>query len=982
MVRSRGILSFVFVLVVISIVPTLFAQQTGSIRGTVTTGGQPLPGVTVEARSTVLPQPRVVTTDGNGNYRLSVLPPAQYTLTFTLAGMQTQRRQLRVFLDQESVADAQLGIESVAETITVMAESPLIDPTSAEVKSVVPEQLIDQVPVGQEYRDLLKLAPAVQLNEAQNRGPSSGGSEQDNVYQFDGVNVTLPLFGTLAAEPSAQDIAQISIVKGGAKAVDFNRSAGFTIDTVSKSGTSEWSGDIKYQIQNDAMTADLVSGSASRFDEDRAWASAGIGGPLLRDRVFFYGSYYRPTRGRENSSNLYGAVPDFDSQRNEYFGKLTVTPTSKILLHGSYRDSTRKDLFSSIGSTEAPTAALTSEDDQTIGILEGSWVISDRSFSTFRINDYALETSSIPNLLLDAVPSVAAGTRLDISNLDRMGRVSIPRFFNNPTGNQVAFNQFIAPLVDRYGFVQDGVRVGGGIVGAGSQLNDQDFFRQSAQVGYDITLGQTITHDIHVGYQWSNEREDLARASNGWGNITVPGGTANCPANTACAGKPVFFQAEFQRSNVGTIGRQTIRSELQSDNVEINDTIQRGNWAFNAGVVVSNDTLYGQGLREDSSTISGYVSAPGNKYKMYEIGWEKQIQPRLSTTWAYNGSDTVYVSYARYNPAASSLPRAASWDRNTLGLVTEAFFDAEGNLIGSRQLASSSGKLFVDDLDPRSTDEYMIGTSQQINSRWAGRVYARHRYSTNFWEDIPNNARIVFEPPPDVPRELFIPDLPARIAQIGSGSNYVIAELDGAFTKYYEVTLESDYRLGNALVRGTYTWSQYYGNFDQDNTSSVSYDFAQFLGSSIIADGGGRQIWDNKYGWLHGDRRHLLKVYGFYNLPWNASAGAFALYQSGHPWEAQNWEPYRHLTTSRSDSNRFAEPAGRRRTDGHYQLDFNYTQNVPFGGMNLQLIGDVFNIFDRQTGYSPQPGVHSALFGEPRIYHSPRRFQIAARLQF
>ncbi len=367
---------------------------------------------------------------------------------------------------------------------------------------------------------------------------------------------------------------------------------------------------------------------------------------------------------------------------------------------------------------------------------------------------------------------------------------------------------------------------------------------------------------------------------------------------------------------------------------------------------------------------------------MYEVGWDKQIQPRLGATWAYNGSDTVYASYARYNPAASSLPRAASWDRNTLGLVTEAYFDAEGNLIGSRQLASSSGKLFVDDLDPRSTDEYMIGTSQQISSQWAARAYARHRYSTHFWEDVPNDARVRFEPPPGIPRELYIPDLAARRDQIGSGSSYVIAEMDGAFTKYYEVTLESDYRLGNALVRGTYTWSQYYGNFDQDNTSSVAYDFAQFIGSSIIADGAGRMTWDNKYGWLHGDRRHLLKVYGFYNLAWNASAGAFAVYQSGHPWEAQSWEPYKHLTTSRSDSNRFAEPAGSRRTDGHYQLDLNYTQNIPFRGLTFQLIGDVFNVTDRQTGYSPQPGVHSSLFGEPRIYHSPRHFQIAARVQF
>ena len=66
------------------------------------------------------------------------------------------------------------------------------------------------MPIGQEYRDLLKLIPAVQVTQDTVRGPSAGGSGQDNVYQFDGVNVTLPLFGTLASEPASHDIEQVT----------------------------------------------------------------------------------------------------------------------------------------------------------------------------------------------------------------------------------------------------------------------------------------------------------------------------------------------------------------------------------------------------------------------------------------------------------------------------------------------------------------------------------------------------------------------------------------------------------------------------------------------------------------------------------------------------------------------------------------------------------------------------------------------------
>ena len=76
--------------------------------------------------------------------------------------------------------------------------------------------------------------------------------------------------------------------------------------------------------------------------------------------------------------------------------------------------------------------------------------------------------------------------------------------------------------------------------------------------------------------------------------------------------------------------------------------------------------------------LAGFVAAPGNKYNMYEIPFSKMLQPRVGATWAYNSRDTVFGSYAKYNPAASSLPRAASWDRNLIGTFIDAEFDANG----------------------------------------------------------------------------------------------------------------------------------------------------------------------------------------------------------------------------------------------------------------------------------------------------------------
>src|SRR6476661_4658787 len=156
----------------------------------------------------------------------------------------------------------------------------MIDKNSAAITSGLSNDRIRSLPVGTQYRDLINLIPGVQYTQDQVRGPSAGASGQDNVYQFDGVNVTLPLFGTLSAEPASHDIAQVTVIKGGARAVDFDRSGGFSIDSVSKSGTNRYSGQFSYQFQTENMSAELTTGAQSRFQSDRSWLDTNVGGPI------------------------------------------------------------------------------------------------------------------------------------------------------------------------------------------------------------------------------------------------------------------------------------------------------------------------------------------------------------------------------------------------------------------------------------------------------------------------------------------------------------------------------------------------------------------------------------------------------------------------------------------------------------------------------------------------------------------------------
>ena len=96
------------------------------------------------------------------------------------------------------------------------------------------------------------------------------------------------------AEPSSHDIAQVTTIRGGARAVDFDRSGGFSIDSVSKSGTNRFTGEVGWQVSTSKMVAALQRTSASRFEQDRSWFTVNAGGPVIPGKLNFYGSYYRP----------------------------------------------------------------------------------------------------------------------------------------------------------------------------------------------------------------------------------------------------------------------------------------------------------------------------------------------------------------------------------------------------------------------------------------------------------------------------------------------------------------------------------------------------------------------------------------------------------------------------------------------------------------------------------------------------------------
>jgi len=973
-----------------------YAAQVGEIVGTVTgPDGLPLAGVSIEARGDVLPKARTATSKSNGNFRLQLLPPGNYEVTFTTTSGEARSVSAAVLLDQKTPLDIQIG-SSDEERIVIYGQT-LTTSTNASLGNSLNSETLEALPTAVEYSSLIRLMPGVQVTSDSVRGPSAGASGQDNGYKFDGANLSVPLFGILASSPSTHDVAHVSVERGGARAVGFNRNAGVTLNTESKSGTDQFEADVTYRLQKGTWQAEDQDGLST--DDDIGYITVGAGGPIIEDQLYFYGSYYTRDDAKEAGTNARGTLPDITNEREEYFGKFTWTPIEDILINASYRTSEVTTTNQGIGTNNPVSTALDGVDEFEVLVVDGSWLISDSTTLNISYADTKQSAGSFPITNLGF--SGQSGGTLNVSDLASQGFFSVPSLETRVGADAAeqalidAYNVGAAALIAQYGI--NGQALGG--VGAASTINDNAYLGETFEISLDHIIDTgSVTHELHFGYQEEDGSEELYRVSNGWGSIAYWGGLDYDDGGIVAPDGTNVPVGTLYRATVQTRGFDAggltgpLVSASSSKTFAFNDTIYWDDWIFDLGFLISQDELIGQGLRK-ADTSSGWEESRGTPYVMKKVGFSETFQPRLTATWEYSNSASAFASFARYNPAVSSLARAASWDRNTGGSTTFTYFDENGNFLDSQTNVSSTGKLFADDLNPKTIQEFIIGHQMEWRDNFVVRNHLRYRRSWNYWEDTPNNSRLVYDAAyyqgrvagfattyPDLvaaanagqfdvvgPRELYMP-----VNNLIGESSYVIGQLSGAGTKYLEASTELDYRSDKFFSTTSLVWSQYFGNFDQDGTTRFNNDQGTFIGSSNIADSWYGQLWGSyTNGKLRADRTWQLKSFGAYDLPWNASLGYLAYWQSGHTW-AHQWA-----------STFYMEPRGSRRTPAHWQLDLNYTQNFEISNdLDLKFRIDIFNVFDNQTGYNPQPRYNSSELGVYRSHENPRRIQATLSLSF
>ncbi len=303
--RIGGALSALVVVALVATAATAFAQiEQARLLGTVTDAqGAVLPGVTVTATSPALIGSQTTVSEANGKFLLPALPAGTYTLTFELAGFTIFRREgIAVSTGKTLTVDAQLQLASVQESVTVTGESPIVDTTTTKVGSEFSGEKLVGIPTATDIWATLAQAPGVRMlgfdvggsHKSQQLGYESFGIRGQNRIINEGVDTT-ESHNAAGWYPDFFVNDEISVSAAGGD-VEMNTPGSAVVQTT-KSGGNQFKGleNISYEGKS------FVGNNIDQATADRGFTGqpnlifweghAELGGPIKRDRAWFYAAY-------------------------------------------------------------------------------------------------------------------------------------------------------------------------------------------------------------------------------------------------------------------------------------------------------------------------------------------------------------------------------------------------------------------------------------------------------------------------------------------------------------------------------------------------------------------------------------------------------------------------------------------------------------------------------------------------------------------
>ena len=833
--RTRFFLSLgIALLLTVTVSGVALAQgaQTGSLNGKVISEGAGLPGVQVTVTSPSLQGERTAFTGEDGTYIIRALPPGEYKVLFELDGMATVQRTATISLGSNSRSDADMKVASVEETIVVTGEAPNpLENTQISHNMDWAEQ-VDNLPITRQFDNVADLAPGVTAGTTTpnaNQLSIGGAFAYDNVFLIDGVDVNDNLFGTANSLFIEDAIEEQQVMTSGVSA-EYGRFSGGVINAITKSGGNNFSGSFRVDRTNPSWrneTPGEEEAGIERSDEDNDIFSATLGGPIVKDYLWFF------LAGREfDTENLTAlAVTSApvnltqETERTEV--KLTGTIAQSHTLQGAFTEVTNDNFRRTFGFSATPRTTFSSSLPNELRVVRYSGVLTPSLFgeAQWSEKEFQFKDSGGTSTAIKDSPFLDFGT----------------------------FTHYNAPWFDA------------------NDPENRNNEQLGAALSYFLSSDSAGTHDFKGGW------EEFPSINIGGNNQSSTGISffaefltdANGPVLTADNELiPVFNNVDNETRPATTIAQwQAVigaRQEIETTSFYVNDKWQlNDHWSFNIGFRF-----------EDVNSVSsgGLVAIDTDN-----------VSPRLAASYDVNGDGKwkVDVTYAEYAGKYQDGQAAASSNVGNPDAIYLEYLGPEGvgldhdpafDLNNYRPYAADlpTANIFIEDgLSSPTTTEYTLSLGYELPRGG----YVKGTYVNRDVEDFIEDFTTLADGFTDVPG-------------VGPTDNDVFRNTSDLTREYEALQIASRYRItNNWSVEGNYTYQlSNEGNFEGEDTNQPG-------SSSVFGDYPEITPADRFYpvGNLDGFQEHKLRLWTSYNWDLgragNLNAGLIYSFDSGRAFD-------------------------------------------------------------------------------------------------
>ncbi len=798
--RLRSVIGFFMLILLASLNPALAQERFGGVSGVVTDASSaPVPGATITARNTATGIVRSTVSGADGSYRIPDLDPGRYTITVELAGFQrVQGDELVILLGRTLDFPAQLRIGAVTETVNVTAEaSKQVDLLSTTIQHNVTQEEFDRIPKTRSFQSMAMTAPSVNFGLIEGGFQVNGASGSENSFTVDGVVTNSLLYGSSRQDTQFEYLQEVQVKTTGISA-EYGGALGGVISAVTKSGGNTLRGEAHYYYAGSSLSAgpvnrlvlNPVNERTVTYEQDdkmpdhRNEFGGSVGGPIVRDRLFFFGSYSPRIADRTNSYLFNTGTQPGDINRTittqQTFGKVTYT-NSRMTAHGSVLWTPASaegtlPAYDSFGTNWLSSSLAANEPNKTRGWdvnqtnMSGSVDVTLTNASFFSVKGGYFSD----NYNDTGIPTTTNYT-YQISNV---GMAGVPASLQGPVGTRNTPRALI--------------------------VEEDKTTRGFVNLDYNRAFSAGGNHTLKGGFGWMHTVNDALQAYPG-GYVDIFWNSAFSFGTSAPARGVYGYYAVNNRGVQGTAGADIYSLYVQDQ------------WTVN------NRLTLNLGLRTEHETIPSFK--PEIKEYAFQFGYGQKMAPRLGAAYDLRGDGRVklFGSYGRYfDWTKYELARGAyggdTWQIYYRALDTLAIDTLNlNNLPGAnlwpggafRDRRVPSFDTVDPDIRPMHQDSYSGGLDYQLNATSMMTVTYTHNELRETIEDIGFLN--------EFGDEGYVhgnPGLGLGATQFPTGATPLGQPIPRPKRQYDAVTFGLNRRFANNYFYGAnYTWSRLYGNY-------------------------------------------------------------------------------------------------------------------------------------------------------------------------